>query len=57
MLYETIIMSSTSQLYCQTKMNLKKVICCKQITFFVIFCKKRSLSAQVVVKMFESGLC
>lgn len=40
MLYEMIIMSSTSQLYCQTKMNLKKVICCKQITFFVIFCKK-----------------
>ena len=32
MLYEMIIMSSTSQLYCQTKMNLKKVICCKQIT-------------------------
>ena len=32
MLCETIIMSSTSQLYCQTKMNLKKVICCKQIT-------------------------
>lgn len=25
MLYEMIIMSSTSQLYCQTKMNLKKV--------------------------------
>ena len=24
MLYEMIIMSSTSQLYCQTKMNLKK---------------------------------
>ena len=23
----------------------------------VIFCNKRSLSAQVVVKMFESGLC
>ena len=32
MLYEMKIMSSTSQLYCQTKMNLKKVICCKQIT-------------------------
>jgi hypothetical protein len=32
MLCETIIMSSTSQLYCQTKMNFKKVICCKQIT-------------------------
>ena len=32
MLYEMIIMSSTSQLYCQTKMNLKKVICCQQIT-------------------------
>ena len=32
MLYEMIIMSSPSQLYCQTKMNLKKVICCKQIT-------------------------
>ena len=26
MLYEMIIMSSTSQLYCQTKMNLKKVM-------------------------------
>ena len=36
MLYEMKIMSSTSQLYCQTKMNLKKVICCKQITFFGI---------------------
>ena len=49
MLYEMIIMSSTSQLYCQTKMNLKKVICSKQITFFVIFCKKRSLSAMDIV--------
>lgn len=39
MLYEMIIMSSTSQLYCQTKMNLKKVI----------FCKKRSLSAMDIV--------
>ena len=44
MLYEMIIMSSTSQLYCQTKMNLKKVICCKQITFFCHF---------RVIKLFE----
>lgn len=33
MLYEMIIMSSTSQLYCQTKMNLKKVICCKPMYY------------------------
>lgn len=33
---------------------------CKLVNFYilsVIFCNKRSLSAQVVVKMFESGLC
>ena len=41
MLYEMIIMSSTSQLYCQTKMNLKKVICSKQITFFCHFLQKK----------------
>ena len=40
MLYEMIIMSSTSQLYCQTKMNLKKVICCQQITFLSFSAKK-----------------
>ena len=39
MLYEMIIMSSTSQLYCQTKMNLK-VICCQQITFLSFSAKK-----------------
>ena len=40
MLYEMRIMSSTSQLYCQTKMNLKKVVCCQQITFLSFSAKK-----------------
>ena len=50
MLYEMIIMSSTSQLYCQTKMNLKKSeFAASKITFCHFLQKKRSLSAMDIV--------
>lgn len=51
MLYEMIIMSSTSQLYCQTKMNLKKVICCQQITFLLY--RKFLKSSEIVYNRLE----
>ncbi len=51
MLYEMIIMSSTSQLYCQTKMNLKKVICCQHITFLLY--RKFLKSSEIVYNRLE----
>lgn len=46
--YEMIIMSSTSQLYCQTKGTLKSDLLAAN-HFFVIFCKNKSFSAMDIV--------